>query len=59
MKMNFFKLFATAAVIAGTIGGTSIAFAEKSGGILKFITEAHLQVGPYMKRPQARLSYLT
>ena len=36
MKMNFFKLFATAAVIAGTIGGTSIAFAEKSGGILKF-----------------------
>ena len=36
MKMNFFKLFATAAVIAGTIGGTSMAFAEKSGGILKF-----------------------
>ena len=33
MKMNFLKLFATAAVIAGTIGGTSIAFAEKSGGI--------------------------
>ena len=36
MKMNFFKLFATAAVIVGTIGGTSMAFAEKSGGILKF-----------------------
>lgn len=36
MKINFLKLFAAAAVIVGTLGGTSIAFAEKSGGILKF-----------------------
>ena len=43
MKMYFFKLFATAAVIAGTIGGTSIAFAEKSGTVTN--TNRQVQMG--------------